>query len=255
MYKMYLDGYATLTGVATAEDFAPYLEWRSLRRMEGMAKDALLCSCRALEQAGIDIKIPKDMGLSIAVGGGALESTCKFMDSILADGDELSSPTAFAGSVHNSTGLALSLSLHLQGPCVTIGQFDFSFPAALLTAGQFLQSGASTQALVVVADDVNPVLADCAPQYSAQFQHIVRQLSGPFVRHSAAFVLSAKPTQYTQFELKEISFSRTNQDGKETLPPAEKLARLLAAGTSFELHDLFAGATFCLKGDPYVKPK
>lgn len=255
MYKMFLDGYAALNGAATAEDFAPYLEWRSLRRMEGMAKDALLCSCRALEQAGIDINTPKDMGLSIAVGGGALESTCKFMDSILSDGDELSSPTAFAGSVHNSTGLALSLFLHMQGPCVTIGQFDFSFPAALLTAGQFLQSGACRQSLVVVAEDVNPVLADCAPQYGAQFKSIVRQPNGPFVRRSAAFVVSVQPTPFTRWVLHDISFLRTDKEGQETLPPAEKLARLLADDCAFELHDLFAGAELCLKGEPYVKPK
>lgn len=82
-----------------------------------------------MSAAGLDVNAPKNTGLSVAVGAGSLESTCKFMDTIIDDGDELSSPTAFAGSVHNSTGLTLSAFLHLSGPCVTTGQFDFHLRA------------------------------------------------------------------------------------------------------------------------------
>lgn len=255
----YINGFSALTGTAEAADFAPYFEARRLRRMENIAKNALLCSCRAFEQAGIDIHAPKDTGLSVAVGAGSLESTCKFMDSILDDGDELSSPTAFAGSVHNSTGLTLSVFLHLNGPCITTGQFDFSFAAALLTAREFLMRGLCRDALVAVAEDINPAAATLAPQNPALFTPVLRGPQGPFIRAAAAFAISAEPTEKTLFGVNRFHFSRKDAPAAPccTVPTAAacalQTAALLRQGEAFTLKDVFAGAEMILEASPYVK--
>ena len=261
MAKFYINGFSFLEGDATVENFAPYFEARRLRRMEIISKNALFCSAQALSQAGLDIHAPKEMGLSVAVGAGSLESTCKFMDSIIDDGDELSSPTAFAGSVHNSTGLTLSLFLHLNGPCVTTGQFDFSFAGALLTAQEFLEREMCAEVLVSVAEDINPVAAEYAPRDRSLFSSVIRNPEGPFVRAAAAFILSKKPTPYSLFAVEKLSFSRTENFPDFSLKSpstsawaALQTARLLAKQQPFIFRDDFAGANFLLEAVPYVKP-
>lgn len=259
MADFYINGFSALTGDADAADFAPYFEARRLRRMEGIAKNALLCSCRALTQAGLDLNAPKDTGLSVAVGAGSLESTCKFMDSIIDDGDALSSPTAFAGSVHNSTGLTLSVFLHLNGPCVTTGQFDFSFAGALLTAREFLKRGMCQNALVAVAEDVNPVAASMAPNHPELFSPVLRGLQGPFIRAAAAFVITKEPSDKTLFAVTKFNFSRPQTASapccavSSAAACALEAAALLQADKPFLLRDAFCGAEMTLEGIPYVK--
>ena len=260
MGKLFINGFSYLLGDATADAFAPFAQPRQLRRMETIAKNALLCSFRAFEQAGIDPACPKETGLSVAVGAGSLESTCKFMDTIIADGDELSSPTAFAGSVHNSTAHTLSVFLHLSGPSVTTGQFDFSFAGALLTAQQFMERGLCPDALVAVAEDINPVAAEVAPKHPALFASVVR--SGVFTRAAAAFAVSLKPTAHTVFTVTKFEFAGTDN---KTVPAqtayssaaynAVETARLLSAGKAFSLRDNFGGAEMILEAEPYVTVK
>lgn len=258
MADFFINGFSALTGDADAVSFAPYFEARRLRRMESIAKNALLCSCRALEQAGLDIHSPKETGLSVAVGAGSLESTCKFMDSIIDDGDELSSPTAFAGSVHNSTGLTLSVFLHLNGPCVTTGQFDFSFAGALLTAREFLKRGLCRGALVAVAEDVNPAAARLAPQHPPLFAPVLRGPEGPFSRAAASFVISGEPTDKTLFAVNRFDFFRTEKNSSpcsyfsSAAAPALEAVRFLEQGKAFTLKDVFGGAETLLEAQPYV---
>lgn len=258
MADFYINGFSALTGDADAASLTPYFEARRLRRMETIAKNALLCSCRALEQAGIDVLAPKDTGLCVAVGAGALESTCKFMDSIIDDGDELSSPTAFAGSVHNSTGLTLSVFLHVNGPCVTTGQFDFSFAAALLTAREFLKRNMCKETLVAVAEDVNPAAASLAPKHPELFAPVLRGSKGPFLRAAAAFVISAQPTEKTLFAVNRFYFSRTDTPNapcsqfSSAAAPALEAVRLLEQSKAFTLKDVFGGAEMTLEATPYV---
>ncbi len=259
MIKFYINGFSAFSGDVSLEQFTPYVETRRLRRMETMAKNALFCSYQALEQAALPLHEPKNMALSVAVGAGSLENTCKFMDSILDDGDELSSPTAFAGSVHNSTGLVLSLFLHTSGPCITTGQFEASFPAALLTAISFLHKGACEQALVVVAEDINGVAQTYAPLQPQLFTNLLRNPQGPFIRATASFVIGTKPLGNNPFAVNRVEFTRTEQDsnaeyGKESAFTALETVRLLKKGQAFILEDSFGGAQFTLEATAYVKP-
>ena len=256
---LFVEGFSFLVGDCSAEELAPFTPISKLRRVEQMAKNLLLCSFRACESYSASAR--EEMGLSLAIGAGSLENTCKFLDSILTDGDELSSPTAFAGSVHNATGLTLSLFLNTHGPCITTGQLDNSFAAALLTAQQFLAQGMCPRVLVAVADDVNKTAAELVPQYPERFAPYVRCVNGPFVRAAAAFLLTNTPTEKTIFHLKNFTFARTERTASQAKNPytspaflAVEWARQLNEKKPFSLRDSFGGADVLLEAEPYVHP-
>lgn len=261
--KLFINGFSYLIGDGAAADFEPFVQVRKLRRMEGISKNALLCSFQALAQAGIDPDVPKpDMGLSIAMGAGALESTCKFMDSIIEDGDELSSPTAFAGSVHNSAGLTLSMFLHITGPCLITGQLDASFAGALLTARQLLAKKMCKQVLLAVAEEVNPVLVDVTPRYEKDFAPLLCGYAQPFKRAAAAFVVTGEPTEKTQFVAENISFGCEEKqpcvektDFCSCAHTAVSFARQLAAQKDFTFYESFAGSTLQAEVKIYAAQK
>lgn len=261
--NLFINGFACLTGDASLEDFAPFLEVRKLRRAEPISKNVLLCALRALQQAQVPPSAREDMGISLAMGAGALGSTIKFMDSIIEDGDELSSPTAFASSVHNSTALMLSMFLQMHGPCVVTGQLDASFAGALVTAQQFLAKHLCEQVLVVVTEDVNPLLQDVLQKDPHVFDPFLYQPTQKAQRVAAAFVLSAAATQHTQFVLHHLQLASTQavQTQSEVLIPVQSCAHsalllnhYLQEKKPFHLQEQFAGMLFNVQGEPYVLP-
>ncbi len=260
---LYINGFACLKGDADAAQCAPYLDVRSLRRAEAVSKNALLCACQALAQARLTPQQRADMGISLAMGAGALSSTIKFMDSIVEDGDELSSPTAFANSVHNSTSFLLSSLLKITGPCLVTGQMDASFAGALLTAQQLLAQNMCPQVLVTLAEDVNPLLAQVLQKEPHRFDPYVYQPQLPPVRVAGALVVSAAPTDTTRAVLKNITLARTDDTAAHTQPQLAVqscahslllLADYLQTPQTFDLREQFAGMIFALRGEPYVHP-
>lgn len=179
------------------------------------------------------------------------------MDSILQDGDELSSPTAFAGSVHNAAGLTLSLFLNLRGPCLTSGQFNTSFGAALLTAQSFLYSAMAPYVLVAVADSVNPVACALREKYP---QVLGGAFSAGYPTHTAAALLiSAQKTPHAKAKITDFQFLCRQPAyvpclGEGWAPlaagPAIELCSLLKQGKNhFEIKDNSLGVCTVIKGE------
>lgn len=259
--KLYINGFSCLKGDAKPEDFAPFVEARKLRRAEQISKNVLLCTYRALEKAQLSAQNMQQMGISLAIGAGALESTLKFIDSILEDGDELSSPTAFASSVHNSTALMLSMFLKIHGPCVITGQFDASFAGALLTAQQFLAKRMCPYVLVAVTEDVNPLVQEELAKDVAVFDPFVYQPNQPAARLASAYVVSSVPTAQTQFVLSDICFTRLTDKSLKTMPQLDVcscahsallLAETLNRNAPVSFREQFAGMNLEMKVEPYV---
>ncbi|MBQ3667154.1 MAG: beta-ketoacyl synthase chain length factor [Elusimicrobiaceae bacterium] len=259
--KLYINGFSCLTGDAQAEDFAPFMEVRKLRRAEQISKNVLLCAFRTLEQAHLKDVPHTDLAISLAMGAGALESTIKFMDSIIEDGDELSSPTAFASSVHNSTALFLSMFLGIHGPCVVTGQLDASFAGALLTAQQFLAKGMCKHVLVALAEDVNPLLTEQLQKDSSLFDPFMYQPQSPAERVAGALMVSAHPMQATQFVLDSVQLRCTDDVATQSQPqlPVRSCAhsvllldKYLQQNAPFTMHEQFAGTILNIEGMPYV---
>ena len=162
---------------------------KKLRRVDHYSRMALLAAGRALE--GVDSSfVPKGkIGLIVATGYGALNSTFSFLDSYIEKGDKLSAPTHFSGSVHNAAAAHISICYEITGPCLTVSQFDLSFTSALITAGAWLETEKSDAVLVGAVDEWCEVAGYCmdkmseapgAPVYSfgegASFFLVTRQI-------------------------------------------------------------------------------
>ncbi len=158
-----------------------YLPKRSLRRLDHFSRLALLAACQALDSGGLLEQGPTgprsgfgpgELGLVLATGYGASATTFAFLDSILDDGDALSSPTLFSHSVHNIAAANIAMLLEVTGPCLTVSRFELSFASALCTALTWLREARVHAVLLGAVDEVCQVLAYC---HSRLFGHDSRQ--------------------------------------------------------------------------------
>jgi 3-oxoacyl-[acyl-carrier-protein] synthase II len=136
------------------------------RRMNRFAKMAVLGASLALEDAGWEIPLKRsDVGLVIASGYGASKSTFDFLDSMIDGEGQFPSPTLFSNSVHSSAASHLSIVLELEGPCLTVSQFEMSTISALLTARQWLAEGRVEAVLFGAVEEICPVLGYCYDRF------------------------------------------------------------------------------------------
>ncbi|MDR2695353.1 MAG: beta-ketoacyl synthase chain length factor [Deltaproteobacteria bacterium] len=153
----------TPTPPDTAE-LAAALPGVSLRRIPRYARMALLAALRALDDAGWRQEERRDSALVIGTAYSGVQMSMDFMDSILDDGPRLSSPTAFSHAVNNMGAGLLSLLLHMQGPCLTVSQFELSFAGAVCAAATLLHAGRARRVLVGAVDEVDERFTRCCPQ-------------------------------------------------------------------------------------------
>ena len=138
----------------------------SLRRIPRYARMALLAAVQALDEAGWRQK--EELHNTALVFGTAYSSpqmSMDFMDSILDNGPQLSSPTAFSHAVNNMGAGLLSLLLSIEGPCFTISQFELSFAGAASTATALLNAGRVERVLLCAVDECDSRFLHCCPQY------------------------------------------------------------------------------------------
>ena len=137
-----------------------------LRRIDHYSRMALLAAGRALEKISPEMVSKENTGLIIATGFGALNSTFSFLDSYLDQGDKLSAPTWFSGSVYNAAAAYISICYGLTGPCLTVSQFDLSFSCALLSAQAWLNTGRVETVLIGAVDEWCEVSGYCIQQFN-----------------------------------------------------------------------------------------
>lgn len=133
-----------------------------LRRIPRLVRMELLAAILALCEAGWNRQeILADTALVIGSAHGCPQTSLDFMDSILDNGPQLSSPTAFSHAVNNvHTGL-LSLHLGIRGQCLNVTQFEQSFSGAVEAARALLASGRAKRVLLGMADETDPRLELC----------------------------------------------------------------------------------------------
>ncbi|MDY0212592.1 MAG: beta-ketoacyl synthase N-terminal-like domain-containing protein [Desulfuromonadaceae bacterium] len=160
---------ATFTGAlpvyrADTSSLEHYLNKRVLRRIDHFSRMALLGAFQALEDVQARQQVTLDrsrLGVVLCSGFGALNTTFKFLDSVIDDGDPFASPTAFSNSVHNAAAAHISMQLGISGPGLTLSQFDHSFAAGLLQAQQWLEENRVDAVLLGIVDEYSSVLGYC----------------------------------------------------------------------------------------------
>lgn len=156
------------SGQLTIPDLSPLaslLPHRPLRRFPRYAQTALLAALYALDDAGWrEDGLLHHTALVIGTAHSGVRMSLDFMDSILDNGVHLASPTAFSHAVNNMGAGLLSLALGMEGPCVTVSQFELSFAGALSAAAMLIEHGRAERVLLGAVDETDTRFTRCCPQ-------------------------------------------------------------------------------------------
>jgi len=152
-----------------------YIPPKKLRRTDHFTQLALLAACYAIEDAGFKLNEFKgeNIGVILATGHGAMNTTYAFKDSINSRGDSFSSPTLFSKSVHNAAMSNLTIQLGLTGPNLTISQHSFSFQSALLTACLWINEGSCEYVMVGGVDEFSETLGYCIERFNDEKKSVL----------------------------------------------------------------------------------
>lgn len=122
--------------------------------------------------------------LVVATAFGSVKSTFDFMDSLLADGPDMASPTAFSHSVTNMTAAMLGQHLGLSGPALTATDAGSgAFRAALVAAAGMLANGGVDRVFLCAVEErhapMDAVIAAAAADTPSPEGAIAFALSAP----------------------------------------------------------------------------
>lgn len=193
--------------LANTNRLTDYVPRRSLRRIDHFSRMALLGGFLALEDAGLAVEECGRIGVIVASGYGAANTTFNFLESILNDGDCCASPTNFSNSVHNVAAAYLSMQLQALGPNLTISQFDMSMSSALHNAACWLEQGRVDTVLVGGVDEHSSLLNYCYQRYFTDAEP--SQKIAPFdydqqtavVAEGSAFLVLSRHSQQARYGL------------------------------------------------------
>ncbi len=131
---------------------------KSMRRADRFSKMTLLAAWDAWQDAGPPAVAPERVAAIVATGLGPHVRTFKFLDGILDFGDSSVSPTDFSHSVHNTAAGYITARLGLNGPAMTITDFNSAFHQALVMAQCWLAEKRCDLVLLSAAEELGEVL-------------------------------------------------------------------------------------------------
>ncbi len=155
-------------------DFRELIPPMEARRMGRLLKRAVWCSCKALQEAGLDMPD----AIITATDYGCMENSESFLTGVLHPENASMSPTKFMQSTHNTIGSIVAMRLGCHGYNATYSHTGCSFRSALEDAMMQLQLGDISSALVGWYDERTPAM---------ERMHL------PGTEHAAAIVLSVNP--------------------------------------------------------------
>jgi 3-oxoacyl-[acyl-carrier-protein] synthase II len=154
-----------------------FIPKRSLRRVDQFAQLALLSTCLAIEDGGIEFEDKSRVGVAFGSGYGPIRTTFKFLDNIIDDGDIGASPTHFANSVHNALASQVSIFLGLTGPCSTVTCFEHTLSSVLVMAQDWLDQNVVDYVLVGLGDEYCNVLGYAATGMNSGLEKALQPLN------------------------------------------------------------------------------
>jgi 3-oxoacyl-[acyl-carrier-protein] synthase II len=113
---------------------------------------------QAIDQAGnVD---RSRLGIVACFGSGSLILSRKFFDGVLKNGQRFASPNLFPETVYNSPTSHMAAVLGVSGPCYSVVGDDSAWVTGIGVASGWLRDGLVDHALVVGAEELDPVILD-----------------------------------------------------------------------------------------------
>ncbi|RKS53150.1 3-oxoacyl-(acyl-carrier-protein) synthase [Gillisia mitskevichiae] len=130
---------------AISPNFKEYIPAMALRRMSKAIKMGLTAGKIALQDANVELPA----AIITGTGEGCKQDTEKFLESMLAQEEELLTPTSFIQSTHNTVGGQIALNLKCTGYNLTYSQENASLESALIDAILLLKEKLSMNSVLV----------------------------------------------------------------------------------------------------------
>jgi len=189
-------------------DFKAYIAPMVARRMSTVLKRTLATTLHVTRETGVE---NPDVIIT-GTGLGCVEESEKFLDAMLATGEELLPPTPFMQSTHNTIGSQIALFLKCNGYNSTYSHAGMSFESALLDAFMQFQLGEIATALINGCDELTPRISlifdkiNVWKQGEISHQSLLRgDTKGTFGSEcSFSFMLGSLPNKNSLCEIKAI---------------------------------------------------
>ncbi len=146
-------------GTLSTAEISKNLSPNAVRRLQRLPRMALSLAAGAHGSASAEAdKVPA--AVVFATGWGPLSETAGILDQVVNNTEELTSPTHFVGSVHNSPAGQIAIHFQATGPNIAVSADDTAFEQAIITA-QLLAAdmGDEDPLLVVGADEFHHTLS------------------------------------------------------------------------------------------------
>lgn len=131
-------------------NYRDYINPKLLRRMSKVVRMGIISSGIALK----DANVIKPDAIITGTGMGCMEDTEKFLNAMIANDEELLTPTAFIQSTHNTIGGAIALGLNNHSYNLTYVHRTFSFESALLDSMIMINEKKAENVLVGGFDEI-----------------------------------------------------------------------------------------------------
>ena len=135
-------------------DYAALIDPRLIRRMSRVVKMGTAAAIACLREAGLE----QPGAILTGTTYGCMEDTEQFLHKMVAQNEEMLTPTAFIQSTHNTIGGQIALMLQCHAYNNTFVHRAFSFEHALMDAMLLLREQEAPNALVGGLDEITDSL-------------------------------------------------------------------------------------------------
>src|ERR1043166_8915983 len=173
-----------------------------LRRTSAIALFMLEAGKQAIEESGRGLSAPtpedrgaeaaptlQRLGIVAAFGTGAVIPTRRFYENVIKSGPRFASPNIFPETVFNSPTSHIASVLGVSGPCYSVLGDESAWVNAVGIAATWLVTGVVEHALVIGAEEFDPIILDAY----AKVRWLRRD--GPFVPSEGAGALLLRRAQ------------------------------------------------------------
>ncbi len=219
-------------------DYTQLIDAKLLRRMSRIIKTGVATASACLREA--DENNPG--GIITGTAYGCLEDTGVFLTQVIERNEELSPPTAFIQSTHNTVGAQIALLLKCHNYNNTFVHRGFSFESALLDALLLLKDQEAENVLVGSVDELTDTSFSILERFGLYRQAPVSNLDlyaepekGTIAGEgSAFFLLSNQYSPGTYAQLDGITTFYKPGNSKE----AEKQIRAFLSAQETDIKDI-----------------